>query len=63
MVGCGCHCMGCGGTDLRSCSVGVAEPDGYCETHHTCNSCNAHFDHLDGRRFDSCERCGFGAAG
>ena len=56
---CGCHCIKCGSTDLASNPIGVIESDGYCDMHHTCKKCNAHFDHLEGDLFDSCKKCGY----
>jgi len=61
MAGCGCRCIKCGSTDLKSNRVGEAGADGCFDMHHTCNRCNAHFDHLDGETFGSCQRCGFGS--
>ena len=43
--------------------VGHAEADGYCDMHHTCRACGAHFDHLEGVVFDACDACGYDAAG
>ena len=37
----------------------IAE-DGYEDSHHTCNSCGTHFNHLDGEQFTKCVICGFG---
>lgn len=58
-VDCGCHCISCKGTDLKTDRVGEVEADGYYDMHHTCNTCGIHFDHLDGQTFDSCEKCGY----
>lgn len=58
-IECGCHCIRCKSTDLESVRVGDVEEDGYFDMHHTCNACNAHFDHLDGEVFSVCERCGY----
>lgn len=58
---CGCRCIKCGGQSLASRQVGRAEADGYYDMHHTCNSCGAHFDHLEGVVFDVCEGCGYKA--
>lgn len=33
--------------------------DGYLDIHHTCKSCGAHFDHLDGTVFQKCEICNY----
>ena len=56
---CGCHCIKCGSTDLKSKQVGKTESDGYFDMHHTCRKCNVHFDHLEGDVFDSCKVCGY----
>ena len=56
---CGCHCIKCGSTDLRSEQVGKIESDGYFDMHHTCRKCNVHFDHLEGDVFASCKICGY----
>lgn len=58
-ISCGCHCIKCKGTDLESYQVSEAEEDGYFDMHHTCRSCDAHFDHLDGEVFHTCEKCGY----
>jgi hypothetical protein len=57
MIACGCRCISCKGTDLKSNSF-VAS-DGYDDIHHTCRSCGTHFDHLDGQTFETCEICGY----
>lgn len=56
-VECGCHCIRCSSTDLESQRIGETEDDGYFDMHHTCKSCNAHFDHLDGEIFEECKVC------
>jgi len=56
---CGCHCIKCGSTDLKSNQIGKIESDGYFDMHHTCTKCNVHFDHLEGDVFDSCKICGY----
>ncbi|MCE2498508.1 MAG: hypothetical protein J4F28_05905 [Nitrosopumilaceae archaeon] len=56
---CGCHCIKCKGTNLKTDSVGEPEEDGYYDMHHTCADCNAHFDHLEGVTFPECQACGF----
>jgi hypothetical protein len=56
---CGCHCIKCGSTELKSEQVGEIESDGYFNIHHTCEKCNTHFDHLEGDVFDSCKVCGY----
>ena len=56
-IECGCHCIKCKSTDLESHQTGKVEDDGYFDMHHTCNSCNAHFDHLEGDVFDVCQKC------
>ena len=58
-MGCGCRCMKCKGQDLESFKVGETGPDGYYDMHHTCLSCGAHFDHLDGEIFGKCDACGY----
>ncbi|ABK78058.1 hypothetical protein CENSYa_1436 [Cenarchaeum symbiosum A] len=59
MAVCGCHCIRCGSIRLESARTGEVEADGYCDMHHTCQDCNAHFDHLEGTVFDRCEQCGY----
>jgi len=56
---CGCHCIKCGYTNLKSSQTGKIEGDGYFDVHHTCKKCNTHFDHLEGKVFDLCEICGY----
>ena len=56
---CGCHCIKCGSTDLKSERIGKIESDGYFDMHHTCRKCNVHFDHLEGDVFGSCKICGY----
>ncbi|MDH3278130.1 MAG: hypothetical protein OEM21_08525 [Nitrosopumilus sp.] len=56
-IECGCHCIKCGKTDLESKQIGEIESDGYFDMHHTCKSCNTHFDHLEGEIFGSCKKC------
>lgn len=58
-MSCGCHCIKCGSINLESKQVGKIEPDGYFDMHHTCYECHTHFDHLEGKTFDSCEVCDF----
>ena len=58
-IECGCHCIKCGKTNLESKQIGETESDGYFDMHHTCKSCNTHFDHLEGEIFSSCEKCGY----
>lgn len=60
---CGCRCIRCKSADLESRRVGPADADGYYDMHHTCGSCNAHFDHLEGVVFDACDVCGYGVGG
>ena len=60
---CGCRCIRCKGTELKSRRIGPADADGYYDMHHTCASCNAHFDHLEGVVFDACDACGYDSAG
>lgn len=62
-VNCGCHCIVCKGTNLKTYGVSEPDEDGYYDMHHTCADCGAHFDHLDGQTFDTCDICGFHAAG
>ena len=56
---CGCHCIKCGSTELKSEQVEEIKSDGYFDMHHTCEKCNTHFDHLEGDVFDSCTVCGY----
>lgn len=56
---CGCHCIKCGSTELTSTRTGIVENDGYFDMHHTCLKCNAHFDHLEGDMFDTCDKCSY----
>ena len=58
-IECGCHCINCKSTNLESNKIGMAEKDGYFDTHHTCQQCNVHFDHLDGEIFSSCLKCNY----
>ncbi len=58
-MGCGCHCIKCGGTKLNSKRVGIIEKDGYFDMHHTCIDCNTHFDHLEGITFEGCDVCNY----
>ena len=58
-IECGCHCIKCKSTDLESNRIGEVEEDGYYDMHHTCKKCNAHFDHLDGEIFLTCEKCNY----
>ena len=60
---CGCRCIRCKSRDLTSLRVGPVESDGYYDMHHTCGSCGAHFDHLEGVVFDACDACGYGVRG
>ena len=59
IMDCGCHCIKCGETNLDSQQVGPAESDGYFDMHHTCKSCNSHFDHLEGVVFEACDVCNY----
>ena len=61
MASCGCRCIRCGSTSMSSRRVGDAHADGERDIHHTCGSCNAHFDHLEGDVFESCAECGYAA--
>lgn len=54
---CNCRCMKCKSQNLISNDF-IAE-DGYEDSHHTCQSCGTHFNHLDGEQFDKCNICGF----
>ena len=56
---CGCHCIKCGSTDLKSNPTNEIQSDGYYDMHHTCQKCNTHFDHLEGDAFASCDKCGY----
>ncbi len=58
-IECGCRCVKCKSTDLKSNKIGEVENDGYFDMHHTCNQCNTHFDHLDGEIFSNCEKCNY----
>lgn len=60
---CGCRCIRCKSRNLSSVRVGHVEPDGYYDMHHTCGSCGAHFDHLEGVVFDACDACGYDGTG
>lgn len=59
LMECNCHCIKCHGVDLDSKRVGQIESDGYYSMHHTCKSCNTHFDHLEGEVFDACDICNY----
>ena len=52
---CGCRCIKCKSQHLESFSF-VAS-DGFDEMHHTCLSCDTHFNHLDGDTYITCEMC------
>ncbi len=39
--------------------VGKTEVDGYFDMLHTCKECDTHFDHLEGKSFDSCKLCNY----
>lgn len=54
-ISCGCRCIVCKGQRLEGNSFSA--PDGYTDIHHTCKSCGAHFDHLDGAVFEKCDIC------
>jgi len=56
---CGCRCINCKSTRLKTDAVGEPEEDGYYDMHHTCAECNTHFDHLEGTTFERCSMCGF----
>ena len=58
-INCGCHCIKCGETGLESNQISEKEDDGYFDMHHTCNNCNAHFDHLEGVIFEACDICNY----
>jgi len=58
-IECGCHCIKCKSTNLESNKVGITEKDGYFDMHHTCQECNTHFDHLDGKIFANCSKCNY----
>ena len=58
-MNCGCHCIKCGSTGLESKQVSEKEDDGYFDMHHTCISCNTHFDHLEGIIFEACDVCNY----
>ena len=58
-INCGCHCIKCGSTSLESMQISEEEEDGYFDMHHTCKSCNAHFDHLEGVTFEACDICNY----
>lgn len=57
MAICGCRCMKCKNQKLDSFRF-IAD-DGFDDMHHTCLSCNAHFSHVDGEIFITCERCNY----
>ncbi|NOJ29023.1 MAG: hypothetical protein DA328_02525 [Nitrososphaeraceae archaeon] len=54
-IDCGCRCIKCKNQKLSNMSF-IAS-DGYEDIHHTCLSCNTHFNHMDGEILDSCEIC------
>ena len=58
-IECGCHCIKCKSTNLKSNKIGIIGKDGYCDMHHTCNQCNTHFYHLDGEIFSNCLKCNY----
>jgi hypothetical protein len=57
MVSCSCRCIKCKSHKIDSWSF--LGSDGYHDMHHTCKSCNTHFDHLDGEIYTKCEKCKF----
>lgn len=59
VASCGCRCIKCKSTNLKTDRISEPEEDGYYDMHHTCADCNTHFDHLDGQTFDTCQMCGF----
>ena len=61
-MNCGCHCIKCKSTELESKRIGEIQKDGYFDMHHTCQKCNAHFDHLEGDVFDICDICNYKAS-
>ena len=54
---CNCRCINCKSPDLTS--KDFISNDGYEDSHHTCQSCRTHFNHLDGEQYTNCEICGF----
>ena len=56
-VECNCRCINCKSQMLTSKEF-IAE-DGYEDSHHTCQNCGIHFNHLDGERFTKCIVCDF----
>ena len=58
-MSCSCHCIKCKSTELESKRIGEIQKDGYFDMHHTCQKCNAHFDHLEGDVFDICDICNY----
>lgn len=56
---CGCHCIKCKSTSLKSNRIGNIEKDGYFDMHHTCEKCNTHFDHLEGDVFENYKICNY----
>ncbi len=60
-MSCSCHCIKCKSTELESKRIGEIQKDGYFDMHHTCQKCNAHFDHLEGDVFDICDICNYKA--
>lgn len=57
MMECNCRCIKCKSNNLTS--NDFTANDGYNDTHHTCLSCDTHFDHLDGEQFEHCSICNF----
>ena len=60
-MSCGCQCIKCKSTELESKRIGEIQKDGCFDMHHTCQKCNAHFDHLEGDVFNICDICNYKA--
>jgi len=52
-MACGCRCIKCKSQQLESFSF--VAPDDFDEMHHTCLSCDTHFNHLDGDTYVICK--------
>ena len=57
MKKCGCRCIKCKNAILNSNSF--VSNDGFEDTHHTCDTCGTHFDHLDGEVYSTCSLCNY----
>ena len=57
MKKCGCRCIKCKNAIFNSNSF--VSNDGFEDTHHTCDTCGTHFNHLDGEVYSTCSFCNY----